>query len=161
MGGDCVRSRGDEAAGEPTPAVSADPLARPAGATRRHVLVAEDDPAMRDLIATVLRDDGYSVVAACDGSELLDRVGELAERQQAGTEAIALIISDIRMPGLTGLDVLAALRCARWRTPVILITAFGSDESHSEAYQLGAVAVLDKPFSLERLRALVRRTLST
>jgi len=123
------------------------------------VLVAEDDRAMRELITTLLRDAGYDVVEACDGAQLLDRIGDLAGRLH-GRNAIALIISDIRMPGLTGLDVLAALRVAYWRTPVILITAFGSEESHAEADQLGALAVLDKPFALDDLLALVRRTVA-
>ena len=129
------------------------PMRRPRG----RVLVAEDDRAMRDLITSLLRDAGYDVVEACDGAQLLDRIGDLAGRLH-GRHAIELIISDIRMPGLTGLDVLAALRVAYWRTPVILITAFGDEESHAEANQLGALAVLDKPFALEELLALVRRT---
>jgi len=59
------------------------------------------------------------------------------------------------MPGLTGLDVLAILRCANRTTPVILITAFGDEATHAEGRELGAVAVLDKPFNVQELRTAV------
>lgn len=131
------------------------PMRREPGIPPR-VLLAEDDPAMRALVAAVLQADGCEVVEARDLEHLADVVAGYAE----GPDSIAMIISDIRMPGLSGLELLAALRAARWSTPVLLITAFGSDETHAEATQLGAIAVLDKPFSLERLRALVRRTIA-
>ena len=63
------------------------------------------------------------------------------------------------MPGLTGLDVLAILRCANWATPVILITAFGDEATHAEGRELGAVAVFDKPFNVDALRATVLETI--
>lgn len=128
-----------------------------AAGERPRVLLAEDDPAMRELIASVLRQDGYDVLEARDGEELLDSIGHVVDRPGACQESIAMIISDVRMPSLSGLDVLAALRCAFWRTPVILITAFGSEETHAEAGKLGVLAVLDKPFPLDDLRTLVRQ----
>ena len=120
----------------------------------RRVLVAEDDGAMRDLIANALRADGYDVTTV--GS--LEHVSTVFDAD-GGPEALALIVTDNRMPGCTGLELLTALRAARWKTPVILITAFGSDRTHQRAADLGATAVLDKPFPLERLRALVRNTI--
>ena len=117
------------------------------------VLVAEDDWDMRELIVTSLRADGYDVTAASD----LDRLGE-SVGVDTGPDAVALIVTDNRMPGCTGLELLTALRAARWETPVILITAFGSAETHRHAAALGATAVLDKPFPLDQLRALVRDT---
>ena len=124
------------------------------------LLVAEDDEAMRDLIVTQLRHDGYEVIEASDGAQLLDHIGAVTAEDGGGPTAIAMIISDLRMPGLSGLDLLAALRCAEWQTPVVLITAFASEETHAEARDLGALCVLDKPFPLERLRAIVRTTLA-
>jgi CheY-like chemotaxis protein len=120
---------------------------------RRQVLVAEDDPSLRRLIVTVLRDAGYDVVEAADGPELLERIEALAKRQVPSDAFV--VVSDVKMPGLTGLDVLAILRCASARTPVVLITAFGDAETHAEARELGAVRVLDKPFDLDVLRAVV------
>jgi DNA-binding response OmpR family regulator len=127
---------------------------------RARVLVAEDDAAMRDLIASDLRREGYEVVVAGSAEELFARIGRIAVRGGGSPESIAVIISDIRMPGLSGMDVLSAVRGASWRTPVILITAFGSEEIHREAAELGARAVLDKPFTMERLRDLVRQTVN-
>ena len=130
------------------------PTARPTGPSV--VMLAEDDRDMREMIASVLAAEGYEVIEARDGSELISRLQELAT-QPRGRERLAVIISDVRMPRLDGLDLLAALRCARWYTPVILITAFGDVEVHREAHDLGAVGVLDKPFSLTTLRSLVRQ----
>lgn len=122
----------------------------------RRVLVAEDDREMREMIADFLAADGYEVIQAGDGSELVARLQEVAAEPR-GRLGLAVIISDVRMPCLDGLDVLVALRCARWCTPVILITAFGDEATHRQAQDLGAVEVLDKPFALERLRSLVRQ----
>lgn len=123
---------------------------------RRRVLLAEDDDAMRALLVSVLTADGYEVVEAGDGSELIRRFHEVAT-EPCGRESVGVVISDVRMPNFDGLDVLAALRCAGWYTPVILITAFGDAATHRDAHDFGAVAVLDKPFSLERLQSLVHR----
>ena len=87
----------------------------------------------------------------------LDRLGE-SVGVDTGPDAVALIVTDNRMPGCTGLELLTALRAAHWETPVILITAFGSAATHRHAAALGATAVLDKPFPLDQLRALVRDT---
>jgi FixJ family two-component response regulator len=59
------------------------------------------------------------------------------------------------MPRLSGLDLLAALRCSRWTTPVVLVTAYGDDETRAEARELGAAAFLDKPLDPEALRRAV------
>ena len=63
------------------------------------------------------------------------------------------------MPWLSGMDVLAVLHTAAWRTPVILITAFGDDDTHAEGRELGAAAVLDKPFEMEELTTALARVL--
>jgi CheY-like chemotaxis protein len=68
---------------------------------------------------------------------------------------IDLIISDVNMPGATGIEALARLRRAELTTPVILMTAFGDKRTHDEAGRLGAELVLDKPFALEDLLAAV------
>jgi len=136
-----------------------DPSPRPAPAadrTRRpgRILLAEDDAEMRALVAGALRADGYEVVEAKDGEELLRWIESTA--QADGRNPFAVIVSDVRMPGLSGMDVLAVLQCSYRVTPVILITAFGDEELHAEAAELGAVAVFDKPFDLDDLRSAVR-----
>ena len=141
---------------DPLPVESdAQPVA-PHPAEHLRIVVAEDDPDMREMIASVLTDAGYAVITARDGSELIARLHDLA-KEPHGRRNLAAIIADVRMPSLGGLDVLAALRCAGWQTPVILITAFGDEAIHREARDLGAVQVLDKPFALGSLVALVRR----
>ena len=118
------------------------------------VLVAEDDPDMRRLIATSLRMAGNKVVEATDGIDVLDRMETMI--RDLCPDAFDVIVSDVNMPGLSGLDVLAALRCTHWTTPVVLITAFGDEETRAEARELGAAAFLDKPLDPEALRSAVR-----
>jgi CheY-like chemotaxis protein len=118
------------------------------------VLVAEDDPDMRRLIATSLRMAGHKVVEATDGMDVLDRMETMI--RDLCPDAFDVIVSDVNMPGLSGLDVLAALRCTHWTTPVVLITAFGDEETRAEARELGASAILDKPLDPEALRSAVR-----
>jgi DNA-binding response OmpR family regulator len=118
------------------------------------VLLAEDDLTLRHLLASVLTADGYEVIEASDGLELLAQIeGALAYRREHATSFI--IVADIHMPELSGLDVLSILRCAYAPTPVILITGFGDEETYAEAFELGASAVFDKPFNLDELRAAV------
>lgn len=117
--------------------------------TRLRVLVAEDDDAFRRLLASTLRRDGFEVVEARNGRELVDHVAALVQRT---AEPFDVIISDIRMPVMTGIDALAGLRAADWSTPVILITAFGDETTRAEAMQLGAGAFFAKPFDLADLR---------
>ncbi len=130
---------------DPIPEASAD-------ASSSCILLAEDDSEMRALIAAMLAGDGYLVIEARDGQELLLAI----ERLKAGSVRPAMVVSDVRMPGYSGLDLLAILRCASWTLPVVLITAFGDEDTHTEARELGAIAVLDKPFDLDDLRAVVR-----
>lgn len=118
------------------------------------ILLAEDDPLFRALVGQVLRADGYVVIEARDGDRLQYLVRALL--QSGRDPRPELIISDIRMPGLSGLDILETLRELDWYTPVILMTGFGGPESTAEAERLGAAAVLSKPFDLEELRRRVR-----
>jgi CheY-like chemotaxis protein len=122
-------------------------------ARKHRVLVAEDDPDMRRLIATLLRMAGHKVAEARDGMDILDRLESSIWSERH--DLFDVIVSDVNMPGLSGLDVLAALRCAYWTTPVVLITAFGDDDMRAEARALGASAVLDKPIDPEKLREAV------
>ncbi len=132
-------------------------------ATRSHsgparVILAEDDKALRDVLAAVLRKAGYEVVEAADGTRLVDLMAdELLQRDHL--DAYDLIISDVRMPGWTGLEVLRSLRAAGDRTPVLLITAFGDSGLHQEAFRLGVTSMLDKPFDLATFRARAQAAL--
>jgi DNA-binding response OmpR family regulator len=121
------------------------------------VLVAEDDPEMRRLVADTLRKDGYDVVEETDGGRLLVRIAAIYTFEDT-VDPFDLIISDIRMPVCTGLDILKGLRDARWLTPFVLMTAFGDEDVRSRATRLGAV-LFDKPFQMSDLRQTVKELL--
>jgi DNA-binding response OmpR family regulator len=125
---------------------------------RPRLLLAEDDREMRQLLASALRRDGYEVIEVADGFQLFEWIGR-AWLGDDELNAVALVVTDIRMPGFSGLDVLAELRQAGFETPVILITGFGDHETHALGLKLGAAAVLDKPFDLSDLRRCVHEAL--
>jgi two-component system response regulator (stage 0 sporulation protein F) len=123
---------------------------------RPRVLLAEDETEMRGLIARTLRKEQCEIVEARDGAQLIRLLITHLLAPPEGREPVDLIISDVRMPGANGLDVIAALRRQDAETPVILITAFGDADTHLEAYRLGAVMVMNKPFEMDDLRVVVR-----
>jgi DNA-binding NtrC family response regulator len=116
------------------------------------VLLAEDDADMRSLVACALRSDGYEVLEAEDGGRLLVAITD-AYADGTGRDAFDLVISDVRMPVASGIAVLESLRRANWKTPVILMTAFGDDATRRRAEALGAI-LFDKPFDVDDLRTI-------
>jgi len=116
------------------------------------ILLAEDDPDLRELMAFALYRAGYSVDSCSNGMELLDK---LDPRKDGDHELFDLVLTDVRMPALTGLEVLEALQDLPQRPPFICMTAFGDAETHGAARKLGAAFTIDKPFDLDRLIALV------
>ena len=117
------------------------------------IVVADDDPDMRSLVAQSLRRDSHDVFEVGDGARLLVRIGR-QYRQSEPEPHIDLIVTDLRMPLVTGLAILRGLRAAHCTTPVFLMTAFGDDLVRRETADLGAV-LLDKPFAMADLRATV------
>src|SRR5215471_2072200 len=108
------------------------------------ILIAEDDADLRDLLQDDLEDAGYETVVAIDGRAAMARV-------EGGRERIDLLITDMRMPGLAGDDLLNAMRARRSEAPVIVITAFGSVEQAVEMVKAGAFQYLTKPFDTDDL----------
>lgn len=131
-------------------------LAQAPRTQRRRLLLAEDDAAFRTLLQMALVGDGYDVVAVKDGAELLERLS-VSLSSGSANDRFDVVVSDVRMPGWTGLNVLLSMRHEANPPPVVLITAFGDERLHEQAMKAGAVAVLDKPFELDDLRALVSR----
>lgn len=120
------------------------------------VILAEDDGDMRALLGRWLRAVGFVVLEAADGEALAALVDDyLAGRGDAAL--VDLLISDIRMPGASGLGVLGRLRERDPGLPVILVTAFGSRGVREEAERLGA-SLLSKPFRLSDLRERIAST---
>jgi CheY-like chemotaxis protein len=121
------------------------------------VLVADDDEAMRTTVAFLLDDEGFETIEAASGMDVL-RLLESAESARRGSSGFDLIIMDIRMPGISGLETVRMLRGLRCSTPVILMTAFAGPEIADAAERLH-VPLLSKPFPLSELTALAQRTL--
>ena len=114
------------------------------------MLVVEDDAVARDLLCEILRGEGFEVEAVDDGAPAVAR---------AGDGRYDLVLSDVRMERVGGLDVLRAFTEKSPSTPVILITAFGDVTGAMEAIGHGAYDYVSKPFNVEELRLTVARAL--
>ncbi|MEI9937917.1 MAG: response regulator [Pseudomonadota bacterium] len=136
-----------------------EPAIWPQGAHPKRVLVAEDDAAMRDLLLLVLRERGYAVDSVSSGSQM---ISVLSERRPDGSlaEHFDLIVTDVRMPGASGLDAIDQLRRAGGMTPVIAVTAFPHDATRNRAQRL-EIRLLAKPFDLDTLRDAVEAALDS
>jgi DNA-binding NtrC family response regulator len=114
------------------------------------VLVVEDDNVARDLLCEILRGEGYDVDAAADGSNAIGR---------AKQSTYDLVVSDVRMEGAGGFEVLKIFQKEQPDVPVILITAFGDVSGAMAAIQKGAYDYVSKPFNVEELKLTVKRAL--
>ncbi|HUH02747.1 MAG TPA: response regulator [Kofleriaceae bacterium] len=117
------------------------------------VLLAEDDPDLREFVASRLTTIGYRVVPVSNGLEAMQYLSDTMH-DVSPEPAPDLLITDIRMPQADGIDVLAYTRM--WTVPTIIVTAFGTPETFEEARSLGAVACFSKPFDIEALCQTVR-----
>jgi two-component system, NtrC family, response regulator AtoC len=119
-------------------------------AARGTILLVEDRDSLRRLLARALADEGYEVAAAATGAEAVRR---LAER------TFDLVLTDLKLPGISGLEVLAAARERQPRTPVVVLTGYGTVGAAVEAMKLGAFDFLEKPLELPDLAHLVERAI--
>ena len=117
------------------------------------VLVVDDEPLVRWSVSETLTDEGYEVAEAGDGASAIQALSVAAHAD--------VVLLDLRLPDCDDLRVLSAVRRLVPGTPVIVMTAFGSPESLREARQLGAFAVLDKPFEMDALVPLVQHALDS
>ena len=129
-----------------------EPSGRLSSAARRwsRVLLVEDDGEMRSLLADLLRGEGYVVEVANDGM----KAARTLFQGDGALEDFDLIITDQRMPGFDGLSLIKAVHRA-FGPPVILLSAFATEELVANGESAGAVAVLPKPFDVRHLLALV------
>jgi two-component system NtrC family response regulator len=118
--------------------------------TPRTILVIDDDVSVRRVVEYQLAEDGHRILTAADGPTGL---------QQVESEPIDLIVTDVRMPDMNGLDLLARVHSMHPDLPMIVLTAHGTIDSAVEAMKLGAFDYLTKPFSGEHLRSAVRKAL--
>lgn len=114
------------------------------------VMVVDDDAETLALLHEIVAKEGYEVETAEDAETALRRLGEWQPE---------LIITDIHMPGMDGLDLLAAVREKEPDIPVVLLTAYGSLKTAVDAIKAGAFDYLSKPFVVEDIRLVVRRAL--
>ena len=119
------------------------------------IVLAEDNTELRALLAGALERVGYHVVQAETGARLVTLVDEL----HAAGLIVALVITDVRMPVVGGIDAAHTLRATGHRVPLIFMTAYGDAWTRSRAAELGAL-LLDKPLSLGVLRQAVQQALS-
>ncbi len=113
------------------------------------MLIVEDDEDVRETMALVLQADGVRTVGAVDGVDALERL-------DAG-ERPALILLDLRMPRLNGVDFMKAIRCHPERALIPVVVVSGDGRVHEAARTMGASGCLVKPFDLDELVDTVRR----
>ncbi len=114
------------------------------------VLIVDDESSMREMLSIALGDEGWEVRAARDGEEALAMLGK---------QPVDVVVSDIRMPGLDGVELLRQVRKQSPHTEVILITAHASTDTAVEAVRLGAYDYVTKPFDVEELKVTLRHAL--
>ncbi|MDQ3754314.1 MAG: sigma-54 dependent transcriptional regulator [Acidobacteriota bacterium] len=118
---------------------------------RSVVLIADDDNSLRRVLEFQLREADYEVLAVADG---------LAALEQFTAHEVDCVITDLRMPGLSGLELLRRARAINHDVPVIVITAFGEIETAVEAMRAGAFDYITKPFNREQILLTIRKALA-
>jgi two-component system, NtrC family, response regulator PilR len=114
------------------------------------VLVVDDEESIREFFEIMLKREGYEVSAAANGAEALERVKR---------ERFDLVISDLQMPEMSGMELLVAAREADPELLMIMITAFGSTETAVEAMKLGAYDYVQKPFKIDEVKIIIRQAM--
>jgi two-component system, NtrC family, response regulator PilR len=145
-----VGSRRDSRPSAAVQAAAAGTSTLEAGAHKGRLLVVDDERSMRELLAIVLGREGFEVVVAENGKQAL---AELERRP------VDLLISDIHMPDMTGLEVLRTARTLNPDLAGIMVTAFASTETAIEALRMGAYDYIHKPFNVDELKIVVRGAL--
>jgi DNA-binding NtrC family response regulator len=116
-----------------------------------HILIVEDEPSTSWALAEGLSDDGFSIDTFRSAEEAW------AWLQNGRSD---LVISDLRLPGMSGLDLARKLRRGPHAQPVIIVTAYGTPESMDELRRAGVAECFPKPFPIDHLRRSVRRALA-
>jgi len=116
----------------------------------KNILIAEDESTLREGLSQAFSESGFKVVLAASGREAIEKM----DRQ-----VFDLVVTDMKMPGGDGMDVLRRARTANDDTPVIIMTAFGTVEGAVEAIKQGAYDYIQKPFSIDELEVKIQRAL--
>jgi CheY-like chemotaxis protein len=122
-----------------------------------YILVVDDEPDIESLFRQQFRRDirsgRFIMEFAASAADALERAKEIAD------PSLILILSDINMPGMSGLEMLPRVKAVRPSVPVIMITAYGDDATRSKALELGAAGLLTKPVDFGLLRLEIDRRL--
>ncbi|MCB0403143.1 MAG: sigma-54-dependent Fis family transcriptional regulator [Bdellovibrionales bacterium] len=116
----------------------------------RRILVVDDEESIREFFEIMLKREGYQVVCAPNGREALDFLRK---------NQVDLVISDIQMPEVSGMELLVKVKEMDPELPIIMITAFGSTDTAVEAMKLGAHDYIQKPFKLEEVKIVIAHAL--
>jgi DNA-binding response OmpR family regulator len=111
------------------------------------IMIIEDDEEMRSLMKDFFEEEGFETDSVSNGVDALRMLSK---------DHFDLVITDIRMPGLTGLDILPRIRSLKPETPIIVMTAYGSDDVRRRSLERGATTYLEKPIHLSKLRTVIR-----
>ena len=111
------------------------------------IMIIEDDEEMRSLLKDFFEEEGFETDSVSNGVDALRMLSK---------DHFDLVITDIRMPGLTGLDILPRIRSLKPETPIIVMTAYGSDDVRRRSFERGATIYLEKPIHLSELRTVIR-----
>ena len=114
------------------------------------ILIVDDEEGLRRGLSTLLEDDGYAVLA----TDSAERALEIMEG-----EHIDLVLTDMKMPGMDGIELLKRIRERHGDTRVIILTGYGQIESYIEAMNFGAIEYVSKPFKVNELKFIVKRIL--
>ncbi|MDH4078214.1 MAG: sigma-54 dependent transcriptional regulator [Nitrospira sp.] len=114
------------------------------------ILVVDDEPSLREVLSIMLKRAGYFVTSVTDGEEAVELVQK---------EIFDLVITDLRMPKIDGMEVLKAVKSASPETVVLIITAFATADSAVEAMKHGAYDYLTKPFQVDEVQLIIRNAL--
>ncbi len=123
---------------------------QPKSEEKTTILVIDDEQGVRDLFAKVLSRQDYNVLTAASGADGI---------QVAREQKVTLILLDIKMPGMDGLETLRRLKKVTPETAVIIITGYGTLQTSRKALKLGAVDYITKPFDLDFALSVIKDTL--
>ena len=115
---------------------------------KRTVLIADDEANLRKVLAAMLRREGYEVLTAADGAEALDLMGKTR---------VDVVLTDLRMPRLDGMELLRRVLAEYRGTPVVMLTAHGTVDTAVTAMKLGAFDYLSKPYDQDELQMIIKK----
>ncbi len=111
------------------------------------IMIIEDDEEMRSLLKDFFEEEGFETDSVSNGVDAL---------KVLSGDHFDLVITDLQMPGLTGLDILPTIRRLKPETPIIVMTAYGSEDLRRRTLERGATIYLEKPIRLSQLKTLIR-----